>query len=131
MNRVLLDTSVLIATVAPENVEAAISAASLAELHFGMLVAKDPDERARRAQRLGVVEATFDPLPIDTAVAREWGRLAAAITERGGQPRRRAIDLAIAATANVHGVPLLTADSADFAIIDDLVDIRSFNAPQP
>jgi predicted nucleic acid-binding protein len=131
VNRVLLDTSVLIATVAPENVEAAISAASLAELHFGMLVAKDPDERARRAQRLGVVEATFDPLPIDTAVAREWGRLAAAITERGGQPRRRAIDLAIAATANVHGVPLLTADSADFAIIDDLVDIRSFNAPQP
>lgn len=131
MNRVLLDTSVLIATVAPENVEAAISAASLAELHFGMLVAKDPDERARRAQRLGIVEATFDPLPIDTAVAREWGRLAAAITERGGQPRRRAIDLAIAATANVHGVPLLTADNADFAIIDDLVDIRSFNAPQP
>jgi len=131
VNRVLLDTSVLIATVAPENVEAAISAASLAELHFGMLVAKDPDERARRAQRLGIVEATFDPLPIDTAVAREWGRLAAAITERGGQPRRRAIDLAIAATANVHGVPLVTADNADFAIIDDLVDIRSFNAPQP
>ena len=131
MNRVLLDTSVLIATVAPENVEAAISAASLAELHFGMLVAKDPDESARRAQRLGVVEATFDPLPIDTAVAREWGCLAAAITERGGQPRRRAIDLAIAATANVHGVPLLTADNADLAIIDDLVDIRPFNAPQP
>ena len=131
MNRVLLDTSVLIATVAPESVEAAISAASLAELHFGMLVAKDPDERARRAQRLGVVEATFDPLAIDTAVAREWGRLAAAVIARGGQPRRRAIDLAIAATANVHGVPLLTADSADFAIIDDLVDIRPFDAPQP
>jgi predicted nucleic acid-binding protein len=131
VNRVLLDTSVLITTVAPENVEAAISAASLAELHFGTLVAKDPDEAARRAQRLGVVEATFDPLPIDTAVAREWGRLAAAITERGGQPRRRAIDLAIAATANVHGVPLLTADSADFAVIGDLVDIRSFSAPEP
>ena len=130
MNRVLLDTSVLITTVAPEDVEAAISAASLAELHFGTLVAKDPDEAARRAQRLGVVEATFDPLPIDTAVAREWGRLAAAITERGA-PRRRAIDLAIAATANVHGVPLLTADSADFAVIGDLVDIRSFNAPEP
>jgi len=44
---------------------------------------------------------------------------------------RRAIDLAIAATANVHGVPLLTADSADFAVIGDLVDIRSFNAPEP
>jgi toxin FitB len=131
LNRVLLDTSVLIATVAPENVEAAISAASLAELHFGALVAKDADEGARRAQRLGVVEATFDPLPIDTAVAREWGRLAAAITQRGGQPRRRAIDLAIAATANVHGVPLLTADNADFDIIGDLVDISPFDSSQP
>ncbi len=131
MTRVLLDTSVLIAAVPPEDVDAAISAASLAELHFGLLVANDRDEGARRAQRLGVVEATFDPLPIDTAVAREWGRLAAAVIERGGQPRRRAIDLAIAATANVHGVPLLTADSADFAIIDDLVDIKRFEAPQP
>jgi toxin FitB len=130
LNRVLLDTSVLISAAAPEDVEAAISVASLAELHFGVLVAKDPDEAARRAQRLGVVEATFDPLPIDTAVAREWGRLAAAITQRGGQPRRRAIDLAIAATANVHGVALLTADSADFAIIEDLVDTRP-PSPEP
>lgn len=131
MNRVLLDTSVLISTAAPENVEAAISAASLAELHFGALVARDPDECARRSQRLGVVEATFDPLPIDAAVAREWGRLAAAITQHGGQPRRRPIDLAIAATANVQGVPLLTADQADFEIIGDLVDISPFGSPQP
>ena len=96
----------------------------MAELHFGTLVASDPDERALRAQRLGVIEATFDPLPINAAVAREWGRLAAAVSERGGQPRRRAVDLAIAATANVHGVPLLTADTADLAIIDDLVDVQ-------
>jgi toxin FitB len=131
LKRVLLDTSVLVSTVSPENVEAAISAASLAELHFGALVAKDRDEGARRAQRLGVIEATFDPLPIDAAVGREWGRLAAAITQRGGQPRRRAIDLAIAATANVHGVPLLTADNADFEIIDDLVDISRFDSSRP
>lgn len=124
MNRVLLDTSVLIGARAPADVEAAISVASLAELHFGVLVAADPDERARRAQRLGVIEATFDPLPVDAAVAREWGRLAAAVAERGGQPRRRTVDLVIAATANVHGVPLLTADTADLAIIDDLVNAR-------
>lgn len=124
MNRVLLDTSVLIGTGVPEELDGAISVASLAELHFGTLVASDPDERALRAQRLGVIEATFDPLPINAAVAREWGRLAAAVSERGGQPRRRAVDLAIAATANVHGVPLLTADTADLAIIDDLVDVQ-------
>jgi predicted nucleic acid-binding protein len=120
----ILDTSVLVGADAPQAVEAAISAASLAELHFGVLVATDPDERGRRAQRLGVVEATFDPLPIDAAVGREWGRLAAAVAQRGGRARRRGTDLAIAATANVHGAVLLTYDTADLAIIDDLVDAR-------
>ena len=103
----------------------AISVASLGELHFGTLVVTDSDERARRAQRLGVVEATVDPLPVDASVAREWGRLAAAVSERGGQPRRRAVDLAIAATANVHGVPLLTADTGDLAVVSDLVSVQA------
>jgi len=125
MSRVVLDTSVLIGTGVADGLDAAISVASIAELHFGVLVATDPDERARRAQRLGVIEATFDPLPIDAGVAREWGRLAAAVAERGGQPRRRAIDLAIAATANTNGVALLTHDTADLAIINDLVTVRS------
>jgi toxin FitB len=123
--RAVIDTSVLIGARSPGDVEGAISAASLAELHFGVLVTGDAVERGRRAQRLGVIEATFDPLPVDAQVGREWGRLAAAILERGGQPRRRAIDLAIAATANVAGVPLLTHDAADFQLIDDLVDVRS------
>ncbi len=127
MSRVLLDTSVLIGSRDPGEREGAISAASLAELHFGVLLAGDADERARRAQRLGVIEATFDPLPVDAAVAREWGRLAAAVAERGARPRRRAIDLAIAATANVHGVPLLTADTADLEIIGDLVEIQKLD----
>jgi toxin FitB len=122
--RAVLDTSVLIGAEAPGDLEGAISAASLAELHFGVLVAADADERGRRAQRLGVIEATFDPLPIDAPVAREWGRLAAAVAERGGQPRRRAMDLAIAATANVAGVPLLTHNAGDFALIDELLDVR-------
>jgi predicted nucleic acid-binding protein len=123
--RAILDTSVLIGAESPRDLEGAISAASLAELHFGVLAAREADERARRAQRLGVVEATFDPLPIDAAVAREWGRLAAAVQERGGQPRRRATDLVIAATANVAGVPLLTYNEADFRVIEDLVDARA------
>jgi toxin FitB len=125
MMRAVLDTSVLIGAEAPGELEGAISAASLAELHFGVLVAADAVERGRRAQRLGIVEATFDPLPIDTPVAREWGRLAAAIADRGGRPRRRAMDLAIAATANVAGVPLVTHNAADLQLIDDLVDVRT------
>jgi len=122
--RALLDTSVLISDVAPDGVEAAVSVASIAELHFGVLVAADADERAVRTQRLGVIEATFDPLPITAEVAREWGRLAAAVSTRGGQPRKRTMDLAIAATANVHKVPLLTENVHDFQIISELVDAR-------
>ncbi|HEX2017275.1 MAG TPA: PIN domain-containing protein [Solirubrobacteraceae bacterium] len=122
--RAVLDTSVLIGDAAPEDIEAAISVASLAELHFGVLVAAGDDERALRTQRLGVIEATFDPLPVTAGVAREWGRLAAMVSSRGGQPRRRSVDLVIAATANTHGVALLTYDAQDFAIISDLVDVR-------
>ena len=123
--RAVLDTSVLVGAENPGALEGAISAASLAELHFGVLVARDEDERARRALRLGVIESTFEPLPLDAAVAREWGRLAAAVHARGGQPRRRAVDLAIAATANVHRVPLLTHNVSDFALVADVVDARS------
>ena len=124
MTRAVLDTSVLVGSVSPGDLSGAISVASLAELHFGLLVASGDDERARRAARVGIIEATFEPLPVDSLVAREWGHLAAAVVSRGGQPRRRAMDLVIAATANVHHLPLITADTKDFAIIDDLVDIR-------
>jgi predicted nucleic acid-binding protein len=128
--RALLDTSVLIGGTAPEDVEAAVSVASIAELHFGVLVASDDDERALRTQRLGAIEAAVDPLPITAQVAREWGRLAAAVSLRGGRPRRRTMDLAIAATANVHQVPLLTENTSDFQIIGDLVDARSPSTPE-
>ena len=120
----MLDTSVLIGADAPGDVEAAISVASITELHFGVLVAGDDDERARRVDRLAAIEAAFDPLPIGVDVARAWGRLAAAVTLRGGNPRRRQIDLAIAATATIEKVPLLTYNLADFEIIKDLVDAR-------
>ncbi|MGL4174535.1 MAG: PIN domain-containing protein [Dermatophilaceae bacterium] len=122
--RAILDTSVLISDDAPADVEAAISVASLTELHFGVLLATDDDERARRVDRLAAVEAAFDPLPVTAEVARAWGRLAAAVAQRGGQPRRRQIDLAIAATAVVEQIPVLTHNLADFRIIDDLVDVR-------
>ncbi len=76
-----------------------------------------------RLRRLGTIEESFEPLPLEAA-ARECGRLYAAVAQRGGQPRRRAFDLAIAATANVHSVPLLTLNPDDFKLIDDLVDVR-------
>ena len=123
--RALLDTSVVIGDRRPAGVEAAISVATLAELHFGALLAADPAERARWVGRLAAVEAAFDPLPVTAEVARTWGRLAAAVAQRGGKPRRRQIDLVIAATALSENVPLLTYDLADLAIIEDLLDVRA------
>ena len=108
------------------DVEAAISTVSVAELHFGLLVARDDAARALRAARLGLIEARFpDPLAIDDRVAREWGRLQAAVLARGGQPRKRIADLAIAATANVYAAALITSNAKDFAIIADLVDVQT------
>ena len=122
--RVVLDTSVLVGDAVPAGVEASISVATISELHFGVLVAAAPEERSRRLQRLASVEATFDPLPVTVEVARTWGRLASEVSLRGGDPRRRQVDLAIAATALAEGVPLLTFDLADLTIIEDLVDAR-------
>ncbi len=120
---VLLDTSVLIAAASGPDDDAAISVISLTELHFGVLVAPDEQRRARRVQRLSAIESHFDPLPFDAAVARECGRLHALVAQRGGRPRRRAFDLAIAATANIHKVPLLTLNAKDFEIIADELEI--------
>ncbi len=127
MQRALLDTSVLIGSDAlPPDLVTAISTVSIAELHYGLLVARDDDTRALRATRLGLVEARYpDPLVIDDRVAREWGRLQAAVVSRGAKARRRSADLAIAATANVHQAVLLTTNIKDFDIIDDLVDVRT------
>jgi hypothetical protein len=122
---VILDTSVLIDPVElPEDVEAAISAVSIAELHFGLLVA-DNTTRPLRATRLGLIESRFTPLPLDDNVAREWGRLQAAVASRDANPRKRSADLAIAATANVHNAILLTRNLKDFTIIADLIRVSA------
>lgn len=113
-----------VAQLGPVRARAWVPAAHLTGLRE--LPADDEPARALRAARMGVIEARFpDPLPVDDRVAREWGRLQAAVSTRGGQPRKRLADLAIAATANVHGVPLLTNNVKDLAIVADLVDVQT------
>jgi predicted nucleic acid-binding protein len=121
----LLDTSVVIARdVADLPDEAAISAATLAELHFGVLLARDEVARRNRLRRLSEIESRFDPLPIDAPVARSYGMLAHVTVTSGRQPRRRALDLLIAATAHAHEVPLFTRDRADLTVLEGHVDVR-------
>lgn len=120
----ILDTSVLLATdVAELEGALAISAASLAELHFGVLVTADSSIRAERLRRLSVLQSRFDALPIDDAVAASYGQLAAAVVQSGHQPRSRVMDLLIAATAHAHRARLYTRNTADLVGIEHLVDI--------
>ena len=122
--KAVLDTSVLIATdVAELEGELAISSASLAELHFGVLVTGDAAVRAERLRRLSRLQQNFDALPVDDDVASSYGQLAAAVAASGRQPRSRAMDLLIAATAHAHSARLYTRNPADFVGIEHLVDI--------
>ena len=68
--------------------------------------------------RLGFIEAEFDPIPVDAGIARTWASLASICVARGLQPRRRAMDLLIAATAKTLnlGLPLTLQVAADEVI---------------
>ena len=124
--KAILDTSVLIATdVPPLEGELAISAASLAELHFGVLVTNDPVVRAERLRRLSDFQRRFTALPVDDAVATSYGQLAAAVAAAGRQPRSRVMDLLIAATAHAHSARLYTRNRRDLAGIEHLIEIVS------
>ena len=122
--RALLDTSVVIAAdVGPLDGDLAISSVTLAELHFGVLVAKERPVRAERLRRLLVLQRTFDALPLDEAVAASYGQIAAAVVDVGRHPRARSMDLLIAATAHAHSARLYTRNVSDFRGVHDLVDV--------
>jgi predicted nucleic acid-binding protein len=129
-DRGLLDTSVLIdmerIDAASLPTQVAVSALTMAELAAGPHATANPDERARRQERLQRAEATFAPLPFGAAAARAFGRIYAATAAKGRKARgRRAIDLLIAATAVAEGLPLYTQNPADFQGLGDLVEIRT------
>jgi predicted nucleic acid-binding protein len=124
-SRGLLDTSTLILLtritdpgLLPE--EPLISAVTLAELSVGPLVATTEEERSARQAHLQQAEADFDPLPLDAAAARAFGRVAASLRRAGWKPAARAYDAMIAAVAIANGLPLYTCNPEDFAGVDDL-----------
>lgn len=124
--RAVLDTSVVIATdVEPLAGELAISTITLAELHFGVLVAKRGEVRAERLRRLLAVQRSFDALPLDEAVAASYGQIAAAVADAGRKPRARSMDLLIAATAHAHAAQLYTRNPTDFANLGDLITVTT------
>jgi predicted nucleic acid-binding protein len=132
--RGLIDTSVVIdlEQVDPADLpaEIAVSAVTLAELAAGPHATADPDERARRQDRLQRTEATFESLPLDGGVARAYGRIYAAVAAGSRKASgRRAFDLLIAATALAAALPLYTRNPSDFRGLEDLIEIASVGTP--
>lgn len=119
MSSGLLDTSVFVAretgrplAALPDRV--AVSVMTLGELELGVRSATD-ETRARRAATLAMARA-IEPLPVTEAVTSQWARLVQDCRRAGIHRTVRLVDALIAATAVVHGVPVVTQDD-DFARI--------------
>jgi len=115
----LVDTSVFIAREAGRPLdslpdEPAVSVVTLAELHLGVLRARDAQTRARRLRTLSRVEREYDAIPIDAEVARPFASIVGDARAAGRRPK--VMDVWIAATGVRHGLVVFTQD-ADFADI--------------
>lgn len=123
----VVDTSVIAAIRLYEPSELpdtmVVTAITLGELSHGPHATDDPAKRAGRVAVLQHVEATFDPLPYDQASARLYGQICAAVRAAGRQPRKRASDLMIAATAASNDLALYTANPGDLKGAEDLVEV--------
>ncbi len=139
----MLDTSILILRrwIDPAELpdEMAISAITLAELSAGPHEVRRNDEQdaydehVERACRLDVLqraESEFDPVPFDAEAARIYGRVSAAVIASGRKPRRRMVDLMIAATAIAEGLPLFTTNPDDFNGLHDLLTVVPVTRPR-
>lgn len=110
----LLDTSVFIAREAdrplgrlPERV--AVSVVTIGELELGVLAAVDREVLARRADTLALARES-DPIPVSEPVMAAWARLVVDCRRVGVHRTVRLTDALIAATAVVHGLPVVTQD---------------------
>jgi toxin FitB len=114
----LLDTSVVIGGLEPLQMALpatmAISVITLGELRAGVRLADDPSTRAARQTRLNAIRDTFEPIPVDEAVAEHYGDILAAARSAGRSSK--ATDLLIIATAAATGRVLHTLDKRQAAL---------------
>ena len=127
MSRALVDTSVFIARETGPHLDTAriadeltVSIITIGELRQGVLSATTVSIRDSRLVTLNVAQS-WDPLPVDDAVAAAWARLRLLLREAGR--RMPASDSWIAATAVAAGVPVLTQDD-DFDAVAGVSDLE-------
>ncbi len=126
----LLDTSVLLARESGRRLDldldldllpeqTAVSVVTIAELHAGVLAAKDTPTRARRLATLDAL-ASVKPLSVTTEAARRWAALRVRLAEQGR--RAKINDLWIAAVAAANAMVVVSQD-------DDFDDIETAGGP--
>ena len=126
MDRLILDTGVLVATVrgratVPDDADIAIPAVAIAEYLAGVHL--DPDAGRQAAQKAFLTEvlAVVPVCDYDRTVAEHHADLLADIARTGR--RRGPHDLIIAATARATGRTILTTDMQ--ARFDELPDVKA------
>ena len=87
-----------------------VSAVTLGEIQAGIEMTREQDaEKAAQIESwLDLVAASYNVLPMDTAVFRRWARLMHRTSNTLYE------DAMIAATARVHGLTVVTRNVADF-----------------
>lgn len=114
MSSGLLDTSVFIARETDRPLDplpdrVAVSVITIGELELGVLAATDEDVLARRADTLALARES-DPIPVSEPVMTAWARLVIDCRRMGVHRTVKLTDALIAATAVVHGLPVVTQD---------------------
>lgn len=125
MTQYLLDTNTLIEGLFPpgEGHEYAVSVLTFSELITGVHAARTPALRVAKQARYDAVSARFDPVPVTASVLEAYWEIDHAEITAGRKPRKRRIDLLLAATARSAGWTVWTANRADFSGVEHLVDV--------
>jgi predicted nucleic acid-binding protein len=124
--RGLLDTSVLIAGESGRPLDSSalpdetfVCVVTVAELHAGVLNARDTATRATRLRTVDAL-ASLEPLAITSEAARRWAVLRVRLAEEGR--RAKINDLWIAAVAAANDLAVITQD-------DDFDPIAAVGGP--
>ena len=113
-----IDLALLDPAVLPDVPE--LTAVTMAELHQGVAMAKDPTSRAARTEKLAAAIVEFEALPFDGAAAARYGTLTALTVAANRDPKPRRTDLMI---ASARGLPLYTRNAKDLVGLGDVLQV--------
>ncbi|MEQ6897019.1 PIN domain-containing protein [Microbacterium sp. KR10-403] len=132
MTSALLDTSVLIALVTPDEVppelddieDTRVSSLSWVEITVGLHTVNDLPRFRRRQAASDVLRRTLGAgIPFDDGCEAAYAAILDRVSARGGSPKAHVFDRMIAATAAAHRLPLITRNAADLRGLEGIVEL--------